>query len=377
MGWKAIYGGVGICLSLGACGGQTLSSMSPPVSDRAVTGVPYFLPRAFVPITFKGGPPVKDKDGTPSAAGAYQVESTIGTTTFIGDPSAPLFLAYRHSGWADDHFNVAVDQNGLLQTSSTSSSDRSGAIALKVIEFIGQLAQAAGGFPGPVGFRSTGRPKAAAKPVACLLPPFTQSFPFFPDRGGESRLVEGGGDQQLTVSVSLISESGIPGSGKLALEPAGETDGARREGVVFRKPKVIAYRIKVSPNAKASAACGFGVQESEQFATVPDTSPGGLFWQDMSRATLVKKDIKLGITNGMLTSLDVESPSEILAIVSLPVDMLKALLAIPASVLTFKVQQLQAEQGWTDAQAKAIQSQIELQQKNAALQQALAAGTQQ
>jgi hypothetical protein len=51
---------------------------------------------------------------------------------------------------------------------------------------------------------------------------------------------------------------------------------------------------------------------------------------------------------------------------------LKAILSIPASLLTFKVEQISAQQGLTDAQAKLIESQIDLIRMQGELQAAQA-----
>lgn len=74
----------------------------------------------------------------------------------------------------------------------------------------------------------------------------------------------------------------------------------------------------------------------------------------------------------MLTGVEVDNPSEALAIVSFPLDLLKAIISIPATALAIKVQNYAAEQNLNDSQTKLLQSQISLLQAQAAAQQARA-----
>jgi hypothetical protein len=54
--WKTTI--LAMCTAVTECaGGQTMMTMGTPGANATVTGVPYFLPTAYVPLTFTGGPP--------------------------------------------------------------------------------------------------------------------------------------------------------------------------------------------------------------------------------------------------------------------------------------------------------------------------------
>lgn len=101
--------------------------------------------------------------------------------------------------------------------------------------------------------------------------------------------------------------------------------------------------------------------------TVMAQHPLKTFVADTGRGFMVKKRIDMAVTDGVLTGLEVDKPSEVLQAVTLPVEILKTIASIPAELLTLKIKQATDEGGLTKAEAEAIKAQIELIRQKEAL----------
>lgn len=288
----------GFLLILG-CSGQMAQTMLPPENGAMVTGVPYFLPVGYIPITLTGAPIRPAKPGDPTPDPSYQVSAVPSPTAYIADTLRPLFLAYQHRSSAEDHFAIHIDANGLLQSVSTTATDQSPQIALKVVELIGQIAATAiGGLPS---VRNLGGPRfnglvaGSPPPPPCLLPPFSRSVAYFPGKELLISIVDGGGGQTLRITVALLndpappvsSEPLFPNLGKPTVVRDGNT--VSNTGVAFRRQTVRSYRITFHPSTNARKSCGLGEQTQDYVVTVPDTAESATYFQDMSRGTFVTK----------------------------------------------------------------------------------------
>jgi hypothetical protein len=109
------------------------------------------------------------------------------------------------------------------------------------------------------------------------------------------------------------------------------------------------------------------VTVSQNDATLMIADPANTFVADTSRALLVPKKVDLAVTDGVLTGIEVDKKSELLAVVSLPVSILKTIASIPGEILTVKVTQLGNEQKLTQAQVDLLKAQIDLIKQNKAL----------
>jgi hypothetical protein len=105
-------------------------------------------------------------------------------------------------------------------------------------------------------------------------------------------------------------------------------------------------------------------------ATLMVADPVHTFVADNNRGVFVKKRVDFVVSDGVLTGIEVDKPSELLAIVSLPVDILKAIASIPGEILSVKIKQLSDEKGLTSAQVELLKSQIDLIKQKQALSDA-------
>lgn len=98
-------------------------------------------------------------------------------------------------------------------------------------------------------------------------------------------------------------------------------------------PRVISQKIVVVPNPYL-------------VASVPVT-----------RAAFVEKKVILDFKDGMLVKSDIDNPSEVLAFVGIPIDVAKAIVAIPSAMFKFELKQVQNDAALLKAQKELLQEQ--------------------
>jgi len=74
------------------------------------------------------------------------------------------------------------------------------------------------------------------------------------------------------------------------------------------------------------------------------------------RAPFVKKQVKMDFTSGMLTSVQLVNPSEVLEFIQIPIAVAKAIVSIPSAMLQFKTTQITADNNLLTAQQKNLES---------------------
>jgi hypothetical protein len=84
---------------------------------------------------------------------------------------------------------------------------------------------------------------------------------------------------------------------------------------------------------------------------------------DVTRPFFADRITKLGFEKGVLTRIDLTRPSETLAFVTLPVELVKAIVGLPLDLIKFRVENIQESNRFLEAQV------FELQQRQALLQQ--------
>src|SRR3546814_13925539 len=77
----------------------------------------------------------------------------------------------------------------------------------------------------------------------------------------------------------------------------------------------------------------------------------------VTRAAFVEKTTTIDFEEGTLKQVDISKPSEVLEIVSLPVEILKALVDIPAELIPLKIDTTNQEKTLIDAQKANIENQ--------------------
>ncbi|QCO03432.1 hypothetical protein D3867_15270 (plasmid) [Azospirillum argentinense] len=81
---------------------------------------------------------------------------------------------------------------------------------------------------------------------------------------------------------------------------------------------------------------------------------------DLDRAALVQTKMDLTFMNGVLTGVEIDKPSTLLAAASLPLTILKAILTVPTEILRFRIDYDSAKEGSAKQELATIKAQEEL-----------------
>lgn len=170
-------------------------------------------------------------------------------------------------------------------------------------------------------------------------------------------------------TMSFAGKPRFPVPGSVSSTPPHITPGAKAyTGIVFRTMAPRQLYVAVDTEGLQFGGCVLrSVAAHAESSTLMVADPIHTFVADNNRGVFVKKRVDFAVTDGVLTGIEVDKPSELLAIVSLPVDILKAIAAIPGEILTVKIKQLSDEKGLTAAQVELLKAQIDLIKQRQAL----------
>jgi hypothetical protein len=280
-----------------------LETTETPGADRG--GLVYSLPMTIISVT-----------GTIDAGG--KISYAI-TPTLVPDTRARYRLKYHASGATDDVVGFTVDKNGLLTTGKGDATDRTGDIVVAVAKTIAAV-QAS--------------PSARTPTPADETPP-SEPYPFSViltiDDLMNRRAIELPDGAVLTVDDKWIPRAEMTANPKCTYS------------VCFRT---------VFP-LKATITEGQGSSRIHEFAFVA-VNPYHVEGIDLRSAALVARTNSVTFETGLITGVTINQPSTTLAIVSLPLTVLKAILAVPAELLTLKIKNVESEASLAKAQADVL-----------------------
>jgi hypothetical protein len=90
---------------------------------------------------------------------------------------------------------------------------------------------------------------------------------------------------------------------------------------------------------------------------------GPILSLDVLRAALVEKKNEITLENGMLTSAKQTKPSEILAGLNIPLEIIKALVSLPTDLIQLKINYSKADQAYLTQQLNEIVAREALMKK--------------
>ena len=105
-------------------------------------------------------------------------------------------------------------------------------------------------------------------------------------------------------------------------------------------------------------------------ATVPDSRASYVL--PVTASSFTKTKTAFEFKDGMPTSLHVDQPSQLAAITRIPIDIMKAILEVPGSLIKLRVDHDSQAVALTDAEVKQLKSQLDLLKAKAALKDAQA-----
>ena len=93
-------------------------------------------------------------------------------------------------------------------------------------------------------------------------------------------------------------------------------------------------------------------------ALVPDPISVGQY--NIHRGPCIDRNTKVVFVNGSISTLELIKPSEVLGCLQIPLDIAKAILAVPGSLLTVKVNNITDEKKYLQAQTDLLNAQVAL-----------------
>jgi hypothetical protein len=279
----------------------------------------------------------------------------------VPDPKMLFFIDYKHSIFSNDSkVKVGVDpKTGLLTTIETVTEDKTSSIIVGVT----QIARAVLGLPAPAGVLE-------AVPPRCQL---DRTFDPFSDKDFETVLslirTQDSGvkclqlkSHEKTVREVCFDEATkkvgtVTGSPEKAVKSEGTSLNGATPGVFYRAALPYEFVVKFSDSVQPSTV-----------VYLPNASP--LLNIDISRAAFVENKYTITFENGMLKEISWVKPSEVQGFISIPIDIDRAVVAIPGELLTVKVKDINTERGLLEAQKDLIQAQLEFMAKQKELEDA-------
>jgi hypothetical protein len=305
--------------------------MSTHVSKDEVFGenkLYYFLPKAIATVQLSQ---------EPAASGKAKHKLTV-TMSMQPDPLHLYAVKVDKSVFARNEFTFQVSDSGLLTFASAKSKDETPTILSKVVELAAEVA------------------KAVALDVK-VEPAILYTASVDPTDGPAVKLVSDGIRAVTNLKYRVVFE---PFPGTTAARSYKCTSCDNGSGLRFRP--VLPYFVKwLEGDVDASATV-----LASQVVLIPQGAP--ILAINIERHPFIETDTKLTLSGGVLTKFELTKPSEVLAFIQIPIEMLKAIAAIPASMLQVRIDQFTKERQLSTAEREALEAQ-------AALARARAGGT--
>lgn len=296
------------CLALTSCATPTVTSTK-LTANEVRTGVTYYLPKQLYNVTYTQSEDCKF--GLSIAAGEL-----------IADRKHRYVLSPIQSGFRDDAFKFETNTNGLLTKSKTTATG----VGEEIIISIAETA---------FGIKSLTDEKCQAITSVNAVDPTSQS-----DRDIIDVLAQRANrvilwDPELLTAKQAVSDN--------------------FNGVYYRR--ALPYQMVIGCLKDAGNSC---VPQAISLS-LPQGSPTEQL-QPLGSAFATASD-EFTFTNGMLTSANSVRDSEFTTIASLPLKAIKAVLAVPADLLTLRTKNVTAEGAQNLAEEKLI-NQALLNDKN-------------
>ena len=276
------------------------------------------------------------------------------------DTSRRFVATHAASPWRDDALTLNV-VDGMLSTSESKATGQAANIILNLVRSVAALSvSSAPAIPKStfsLMMRADGDKSPAAEP-ACKG--YDLAFVFDPTdseswKFAQSALTESGSNLALS---DLSAPVGITDTGsgrKVVNAPSSAVD-----GLVYRVPRRVTLELaRTLPRQdQASGSCVPNGPSAPARVTVSVPDASTLYVLPVMGATMTKSSIKHVFKDGMLTELSLDQPSTLAAVAGLPVDILKALVSIPAEIIKLRVDYSTQEKAELDGQVKLIEAQI-------------------
>lgn len=336
--------------SLSGCAGVAVGSLPsnnplpPAVTTHGERTLPtYGLPIAYFELTLsRTSEAIKDTTDVKCTFSATLSDKPV----YVRDNRISFDLIYHHHEYTADHIKVTTDGQGLLTSINGQSEDKTLAMVEQAFAIAGDIAKLA-----------AGAPLKAENIAPRKCDPISAKFLLDPQNPDDLKRVN---DFLMPVGIHIdrLADVGKPTSSDMPdIEVIGGTgrndfkmletdatkscdeatphlfaDDSSREAseapcIYFRIART--YRLTIWDTEDANLAQYPHGRRYEFLLTAPDTN--SIYAIAMNRRPLVKFATTLTFEHGVLTGVETDDPSEGLAILQIPSDIVKGLLGLKPS----------------------------------------------
>lgn len=294
-----------------------LSSYQPSVSNAKREGTAYSLSKALVKVSL-------------AVKSDKSIKVSIDQPTYVPDPDQRYLLAYHPSFLSSDSFTVTVDPlTGYLTKVDMTADDKTGEIVQAIAKII-TLKEASSGEAG-----ETVLIERYVDPLA--IANLEAEF-------NTVAKLKSGTDPKLKFFIKTTGNTAIQASAESSAKPNCSV------GICYRQPAT--YIIGFSFNSTITY---------ESPISIPNGAP--VYALNLKRSPFVTRKNTIELSNGSISSVVVDKPSEGLAVAQMPVDIARAVISVPAEILQLKIDLLNKEKGVAEGQAALIDALKALQAK--------------
>ncbi len=222
-------------------------------------------------------------------------------------PSGTVDLHYDPSQFANDRLTIQLDANTLLKEVKIEADDKLGEFLVKLSELGRKIATLPTAFPASAATIEAG---VVTRTITLIVDPLET---------GTTEIMDGA----ITLDITGIDRQGPPAESGAIRTSAPKPASCENQ---------ICYPILVPRILSFTGPAG--VRE-ERIVVVPDASRLAVI--DLTRASFVNKTLTATFDNGVLNKVVLGKPSEALALAQVPIDILAAIIALPAELIQLKI----------------------------------------
>lgn len=377
-----------LVLGLGSCSGMDPLLSSHPIGPNNTTpvgGTSYYLPKVLLKVQVwsyvhseqargPDGKPMYKEDGsqmTSLSKRHFAVHKKDGSDeVIIPDHRHQFVISPDWDAASYDYVEIQMSPEGLLDAVHGDARDERADIAAGLTDLATML------IAGP-GSKSKwdGGGRDRPGPVRGLtdevnVPRFVAEYEFDPvDPVDRARIQKALAGYSPGIKMSLTKQADCPTATSGA--DCANSCNCTKPGIYYRLP--IPYRISFAPAGRYRQPGGpdgyntageWEYLEGGMERTVLLPNEALCVYAPVSRASFVTSHTLLDFESGMLVKVEVDKPSELLGFVRIPVDAASAILAIPAELLTIRINrtnQISNLDSARSAQMEAEQRRLETQ----------------
>lgn len=263
--------------------------------------------------------------------------ATITLLPVEADMNHRFQATFKHKMSRNDTYTLRVDENGLLAGGDATTTDQT----LDILEAIASTAAAFAGGP------STNLPllKAAGK-NAPNCPTYSYSKIFDPTDT----------DIHTTINTELRNKGAVEPNSirvKITVPSKSKASPKKGDGLYYRRGGPVTFEIgKGDPIAHTFSATSIAHHN------IPQAGPIGLI--PVKGGAFITTKFEYDFVNGQPTRLNVERPSEALAVAGFPLEVAKSIISTPTELIQLKVNHSTQEAALLEAQKAVIDAQAAL-----------------